>query len=269
MKRLNIIGLIVMLFFAHASVMAQVEEQSQEVTEEEEMAVDADEIEDEDEDDDDDKESEKSRTRKYINFDLGLSNYHNNGTFPDATNELYSVKPWGSWNLAISSVYRTQIAGALFVEYGGGISWYNFKMQDPSVRFIKGDENVEFTQDAAGHDYIKSKLQVTHLNLFVVPMIRTDKKISRNSSSSSSKFRIGVGGYAGYRVGSRTRVVYNDGKKQKDVSKSNYHLNNIRYGIRAQMGWKGTDIYVNYDLSSLYNDGRGPELTPISFGIIF
>ncbi|MDH5380166.1 MAG: hypothetical protein OEW75_04895 [Cyclobacteriaceae bacterium] len=223
-----------------------------------------------DNDNDDDEESgivkHKKRTENFWNLDFGLNNYLQNGKFPDATNESHTVKPWGSWYLALASVNRTRINGPLYMEWGMSFSWYNFKMQDPSIRITKGVDNIEFLPDTNGFDdYIKSKLSVTHINIFLVPMIHTD----RSSRSDDKGFRLGVGGYAGYRVGSSTKFVYDKGGKQKDKGRGNYYLNNVRYGIRAQAGWKGTDIFFNYDLNELFAEGKGPELNPFSFGIIF
>src|SRR5882672_3869597 len=48
------------------------------------------------------------RTHHSLNIDLGMNNYLENGRFPDASNELYTVKPWGSWYVAVNSVLRTR-----------------------------------------------------------------------------------------------------------------------------------------------------------------
>ena len=79
-------------------------------------------------------------------------------------------------------------------------------------------------------------------------------------------FRIGLGGYAGFRLGSRSKVKFSDGKKDKE--RDDFNIQTFRYGARLQMGYRGTDIFINYDLNELFNEGRGPELNAFSFGII-
>ena len=79
--------------------------------------------------------------------------------------------------------------------------------------------------------------------------------------------RLGAGVYGGYRIWSRTKYVFNDGKAK---STGNYQLNNLRYGIRGQLGFSGIDLFVEYDLSQVFQENRGaPELNRIQFGVTF
>jgi hypothetical protein len=82
-------------------------------------------------------------------------------------------------------------------------------------------------------------------------------------------FRFGLGGYAGYRLGSKTKYVFTDeGSKRKLKDRDNYHLNNWRYGLRMQIGYRGIDLFANYDLNELFISNRGPALNAFSFGVI-
>lgn len=199
-------------------------------------------------------------TQHNINFDLGMNNYiHPNGNFPDANDELYTVKPFGSWFVGVNSMTKVNVFGPVFFEFGGGISWYNFKFQNTSVRMLKDNDRVVFYEDTNGYNnYIKSKLGITYLNIQALPGI----EIKRD-------FRLYGGMYAGYRVGSRSKMVYDDGKRNKNIDKNNYFLSNFRYGIRAQVGIRSMDVFFNYDLNPLFEENRGPELNAFSFGIIF
>jgi hypothetical protein len=86
----------------------------------------------------------------------------------------------------------------------------------------------------------------------------------------SSGFRLGVGPYAGYRIGSYSKQVYKDnGQTRQDYHSENFYLNNIRYGIRVQLGFNDIDFFFNYDLNNLFVDTKGPKLNAISFGVTF
>ena len=75
--------------------------------------------------------------------------------------------------------------------------------------------------------------------------------------------------YAGYRIASYTKyVTKEDGDKEKDKDKDGFYLNNFRYGVRGQIGFRGIDIFFNYDLNELFADNRGPELNAFSFGVV-
>ena len=87
------------------------------------------------------------RTWQSFNFDLGTNNYLADGSFPDNDNALYSVRPWGSWYLAASSIQRTRLGSKLFIEWGVGLSWYNFKFQKDNIQIVKDNTGIQFVED--------------------------------------------------------------------------------------------------------------------------
>lgn len=211
------------------------------------------------------------RTYHSFNFDLGMNNYLEEGTFPDADNALYTVKPWGSWYVGINSVQRTRLTRKFFLEWGGGISWYNFKFQNFSTHMSEDDNGVIFTEDPRELDFRKSKLTATYLNASFVPLVDFGGNRRRSmlfDGYGSDAFRIGLGGYIGYRIDSYTKVMYKEsGDKRKEHDHDNFYLNNMRYGLRLQVGYDDIDLFVNYDLNELFIEGKGPKLNAFSFGI--
>lgn len=258
-----------------------------------ELLVDADdwdELEDEFDDDlpvkkYDYQERSIDRTRHYFNIDVGLNNWMEGNQFPDADGQPYTVKPWGSWYFALNSVNRTWVSGPLFLDWGLGVSWFNWKMQDANIMVEKGLESIEFIDATIANpeiDGIKSRLSAPYVNVNFVPMLdfakgrRRVKNLERGSVNfrtyKKQGLRFGVGGYAGYRIGGNTKFVYReDGEKQKDKNQNNYYLENFRYGIRAQVGFKGLDLFATYDINSVFAGDRGPNggdgLNAITFGI--
>ena len=231
---------------------------------------------DDDEDDEDwkynrDLRSTK-RTRHSVNFDLGMNNYLSDGSFPDENNELYSVRPWGSWYVGINSTLRTHVGGKFFIEWGGGLSWYNFKFQKDNIVMTKDGDGVIFAEDTRDVSFVKSKLTASYINASFIPVLDFGGrgKKSRVWDSYGSHFRIGFGPYAGYRIGSHSKLVYKDDGKEKDKNHDNFYLNNFRYGMRLQLGIGSTDIFFNYDLNDLFSTKpNNPKLNAFSFGIMF
>ena len=253
-----------------------------------ELLLDADDWDDIDDDlwDNDDpvmkysyEEKEIDRTKNSFNIDLGLTNWMEGGSFPDAQGQDYTVKPWGSWFIGLNSVNKTWIGGPLFLEWGGGISWYNWKMLDSDVMVTRNDSSVLFVQAAPEVNSIKSKLTSTYINVNLVPMLdfARGKKLIKNYEKGGVTFRnykkqglrIGLGGYAGYRLGNHSKFVYRaeGGSKEKDKEYGNFFMENFRYGIRAQIGYKGIDLFATYDLNNVFSSNRGPELNAVTFGI--
>lgn len=220
------------------------------------------------------KKKYRRGTSDYFNLELGMNNYlTEDRSFPDESNALYTVKPWGSWYTAINNNFRTHLFGILYLDWGAGISWYNFKFQNSSARIEKDAEQVNFYEDQTVENPVKSKLTVTYLNVNFVPVLSFGssgrKKDIFHWDYPENGFRIGLGAYAGYRIDSYSKAVWKDsGKKEKDHDKSNYFLNNFRYGTKVILGFKSVDLFINYDLNDLFAEGAGPKLNAFSFGII-
>jgi len=227
---------------------------------------------DEDEEWDSDWNEKPGRTTQSFNFDLGTNNYVTDGKFPDSENATYAVRPWGSWYVALNSIQRTRIARNFFVEWGLGLSWYNFKFQKDNILIEKDDLGVSFVEDNTGDaDFRKSKLTVSYINASLVPMLDFSNSSTRSRIwDSSSSFRIGLGPYVGYRIGSYSKVKYKEaGETEKDKNHDSFYLENIRYGMRLQIGFRSTDLFFNYDMNDLFSPGKGPELNAFSFGVVF
>jgi hypothetical protein len=232
---------------------------------------------DEDDNNNNDWNSNRKRSRSYrknqsfFNFDLGTNNFLQDGKFPDEDNADYAVRPWGSWYVGINSIQKIRITGKFYTELGLGISWYNFKFQNDGLVMTKGDDEVLFSQPLPEINPIKSKLTASYINVSVVPVIDFGSRPHKSLFwGNSDAFRMGVGAYAGYRISSYAKQVYKvDGDVERERTRSNFYLNNIRYGARLQMGYRGTDIFVNYDLNELFVADKGPKLNAFSFGVIF
>lgn len=217
------------------------------------------------------KKYNRHRNEGFFNFDLGMNNFLQDGKFPDENNAPYTVRPWGSWYVGLNSIQKVKIAGKFYTELGLGMSWYNFKFQNDGLTMSKGANEVEFTQTLPDVNPEKSKLTVSYINVSVVPVLDFGSRPSKSLLwGHNDAFRIGLGGYAGYRINSYAKQVYKvDGDVERDRTRSNFYLNNLRYGARLQMGYKGTDIFVNYDINELFSENRGPKLNAFSFGVIF
>lgn len=212
-----------------------------------------------------------SRTWQSFNFDLGTNNYLSDGKFPDASNAPYAVRPWGSWYVGLSSIQKTRVSRNFFLEWGLGMSWYNFKFQDDNVLIQRTETGTQFLTDLRDVDHIKSKLSVTYINASFVPVLDfgDNGRKARVWDGYGSDFRIGVGPYVGYRVSSRSKLVYEeDGDREKDKNRDSFYLNNLRYGLRLQIGIRSTDLFFNYDFNELFSENKGPKLNAFSFGVI-
>jgi hypothetical protein len=224
---------------------------------------------DQDNKDDDKKQAYKSRRYKsYFNFDLGLNNYLQDGNFPDAEGQPHGLRPLGSRYVALGINQKARLGGEksrLSFHTGLNLSWYNFMLQD-NVRLIRGPEQVEALSPEAPRVLDKSKLTVAYIN--IPAMLVMDFRSGKKKGLS-----LGLGGYGGYRIGSYTKIKYSENNRtRRDKDHNNFYLNNWRYGVTAQVGLWGINLFANYDLNNLFSDNKGPggdELNAFSFGIRF
>ncbi len=118
----------------------------------------------------------------------------------------------------------------------------------------------------------KSKLRMDN---FVIPIhfeFGSSKKIERENYfrySTRKKFKIGIGGYAGFNLSTRQKLKYsNNGSKQKDKIKKSYNTNNFIYGISSYIGVGDFSVYCKYDLNTIFNTPNKDQ-NNISLGVRF
>ena len=187
-------------------------------------------------------------SRSYFNLDLGKGIWHGETAAPD-------VRVWGSWMVGLNFVRQSKITNHFYIKSLAGFHFHNFKFSDDNIQAVRGDQQVDFINRENG---IKSKVAASYLTLAIIPKI----------STGHNGFRFGVGPYAGYRLGGRSKFVHRDGGRQKDFDTSSMYLENLRYGLRGEIGVSWFDFFFNYDLNHVFQTDRGPEVNAVSFGII-
>ncbi|WP_338768702.1 outer membrane beta-barrel protein [Bernardetia sp. ABR2-2B] len=209
------------------------------------------------------------RTRHQIPIDFGLNNYFQDGNFGETpTGQPYELRSWGSRYFAFGTMFKTQVGGKkspLLLQYGLEASWNNFMFTGDNYA-LETRSGVEFPEYETSLD--KSKLTAAYINLPL--MVHLDF-----AENNRKGLKLAFGGYAGYRVGSYTKIVYHDGgDRQKDKEHSNFRLNDWRYGVRAELGIgedkfdSGLRLFFNYDVNTLFTENSNlPKLNAFSFGI--
>ncbi|WP_259017003.1 PorT family protein [Emticicia fluvialis] len=189
------------------------------------------------------KKSSNSRFFSKSDFGiyLGLNNWANGpSTVPD-------LQTWGSRFVALSFQRNATLINGKQVDfaisYGPEIAWNNFMFEGNNY-IDNSTGKIEFFKSAK--DLNKSKLVVTSLNL----------PIMFNFGFEEAKFKIGLGGYVGYRVGSYRKLKYSDSSK-KEINKDNYGLNDFRYGLVAEIGKRrGITFFGRYDMGELFKSSQ-------------
>ncbi|MCZ8285345.1 MAG: hypothetical protein O9353_07790, partial [Bacteroidia bacterium] len=58
-----------------------------------------------------------------------------------------------------------------------------------------------------------------------------------------------------------------DGLDLKLVRKDSYNMNPFRLNAHASVGYRNFTLYADYALTPLFENGKGPELYPFTFGV--
>jgi hypothetical protein len=193
-------------------------------------------------------------------IDLGWNNYLEDGKLPGDQNKSYGLLPYSSniVNLRFNKTLLGRNEKSRFLATAGlEFSCNNLKFEN-DVIVTKGSDAVSFDPFPADQKKIKSKLTVSWLNLPLMAHYQAKKY----------DFHLGIGGFVGYRLGSHTKTKFEtDNIEKKDKVYSNFFLQSVQYGVRAEIGFYSVDLFASYNLNELFVKGRGPALTPISFGI--
>jgi hypothetical protein len=137
---------------------------------------------------------------------------------------------------------------------------FNNYMFDKNVIIQDNDDVTEFTK-VADINYEKSKLATSSINIPLMPMLKFKR------ANGKDGFHIGAGGFAGYRLGSHSKVKYEqEGNSTKDKDRGSFNLSDFQYGATGVIGYNNLSLFVKYNMNDLFKEERGPQVNVISFG---
>lgn len=208
------------------------------------------------------KKEDNPNFSTHFNLDLGINNFLQKGSFP-TSDQPYAAKGWGSWNVGLNWMGSQRLSDGLRWNFGLGFQWYNFKFENRDFQAVRGRDQIGFVErtDVTG---VKSKLSASYLTAMTL--------LKANLGKDKNKgLTLAAGPYIGYRLGGRSKFVYEEPGRALDRTEkinTGLYLENLRYGFRGELGiGKHLTFFSTYDLNELFQEGKGPELNPITFGI--
>ncbi|MCM0059444.1 MAG: PorT family protein [Algoriphagus sp.] len=208
------------------------------------------------------KTKEISRFKSDFGIDLGINNFLQEGSFP-TSDQPFATKGWGSWNVGLNWIGSQRLSDGLRWNFGLGFQWYNFKFENRDFQAVRGRDQIGFVErtDVTG---VKSKLSASYLT--VMTLLQANLGKDKNKGLT-----LAAGPYIGYRLGGRSKFVYEESGRALDQTEkinTGLYLENLRYGLRGELGFgKHITFFSTYDLNELFQEGKGPALNPITFGI--
>lgn len=196
-----------------------------------------------------------------FNIDLGLNTLVNKSTQPGS--QEMDLRPIGSRYVSLNWNYDIRVGkvGSVFHLITGPELAFNNYMLDNNLRFSDVNGTTLLLKEPT-LNLEKSKLTMTTINLPLMPMLKFK---GRNSGDG---FRIGAGGFVGYRLGSHTKLKYDqEGRTRKDKDRGSYNLEDFQYGVQGLVGIRSFDLFVKYNLNDTFKASRGPGGQTLSFGV--
>ncbi len=211
--------------------------------------------------------------RHWAGFSMGVNGYMgaNGITMPKATN--YMDLDYGrSFNFQFNlierhlNLYKHKVK--LVTGFGFDYHSYAFNRHtnlnaDPQPNFTFPSDSLPFaTVDSSNtYSYIKNKFRTTYIQ---VPLL-----LEFNSSNNPNKsFHIAFGVIAQYLISSRTKqYLEQDNFRFTKSRKDSYDLNPFSAKAHVNLGYKGFTVFGEYNLTPLFQSGKGPELYPFTVGI--
>lgn len=179
-------------------------------------------------------------------------------------------KAAGSRFFELGFAWRTRVfkeSNWLRVKYGMSLQYNSLKPKDNKYFVKDGDAT---TLETFPHKLRKSKIRFTNLVIPVHFEFGSSKKIEREHYfrySTRQKFKVGLGGYAGLRIGTRQKLKYSvDGDRERDKQKDDFNSNDFVYGVSGYVSWGSVGLYTKYDLNPIFESPNAKQ-NNISLGI--
>ena len=208
------------------------------------------------------------KTTSQFVFAMGVNNVLKDHSLSSLSDSEY--KFWQSHFYEVGWTWKrrfTKEPSQLYFKYGVSFLWNNLRLDNNSIHV----KNGEITAIEVFNNHLsESRLRHVQMNF---PM-HVEWDFSKNKTNkegfvkdrTNKSVRLGVGGFVGFKLGTRQYLEYTDDRDVavEEVQYNNFNMNTVNYGLSAYVGYRSTSFYVKYDMNSLF---KNTETRNISLGI--
>lgn len=233
----------------------------------------------------DEKLKELRRERRnaftyWSGLDLGLNNWVNaEGGFElDSAESFMELETGGSRFVAINFMeqkieFGSHHAGLLT---GLGLEWCNYRLTNNVALGYDSDSTYAVQVDEP--HYKKNKLRQTGLRMPLMLEFNTKRaplpssaEIAGGTSMTYDRrhnVHVAVGVIGSWYFDTMYKQKFSqEGETVKQRSGGSYNLLPYRLAASVRIGYGGLNLFAEYALTPLFEDGTGPELTPVNVGL--
>jgi hypothetical protein len=213
----------------------------------------------------------RNKTSTQFVFEIGINNVLENHQLSSLNNSEYQF--WRSRFYEVGYTWKTRIQkrpSKLYFKYGVSFLWNNLRLENNQQHVKVGD----VTSIQTRIDEVLSESRLRHVQMNFPMHLEWDFSKNRVykdgvvSDRTNQSVRIGVGGFIGFKLGTRQFLEYKDldGIRINEVQRDNFNMNPVNYGLSAYLGYKSTSLYVKYDLNPLF---KNTDTRNFSLGVRF
>lgn len=231
-------------------------------------------------DDDDNGRSSKEELTHWGGIDLGVNILMD----ADGNTDMTAENAWLDQNYARSlswnfNIIETKIRLAkdyVGIITGLGLSYNSYGLADsvtvmnkfPKMVFDDQGELISSTViDStwgaydSSFEFTKNKLRTSQLRVPVMLEFNT-------SQDNDRSFHLAAGVIGGWRFSTITKQHFSqDGKEHKYRQKGDFNTNDFSLDASVRVGYRNFTLYGTYALTPLFEEGKGPEVYPVSVGL--
>ena len=208
------------------------------------------------------------RTTSDIVFGIGFNNALIDGQSLDDS----PYKLAGSGFVELGYAWKTRIfdeSNFWRLKYGFSFQWNKLDIKDNKY-LVNTDGVVSIEEFPTNLN--KAKFRTTNLVFPVHIEFGPSKKIERTNYfrySTRNQLKIGLGGYAGFNLGSMQKLKYKEnGNKIKNKEKGTLNTSEFVYGLSGYLALGDVALYVKYDLNPIFKN-QTVDQNNISVGFRF
>jgi hypothetical protein len=147
------------------------------------------------------------------------------------------------------------------VTTGLGFQWNRYGLEK-NVDIASNADSI-YAVNNTTVNYNKNVLRSTYLQIPLLLEFNSNKDGSKN-------WHLSFGVVGGVRIASSWKTKWEeDGKPLKAKTKDDFNFNSLSANAYAQIGYGNVGLFVQYGLTDVFRPGKGPELSPVSGGIMF
>jgi hypothetical protein len=207
------------------------------------------------------RSAKRSRTTSQFVLAMGVNNVLNDYTLSSLEDSEY--KFWQSHFYELGYTWKTRFSkdfSPLYFKYGVSFLWNNLRPKNNQAHMVTGNRTTLATRI----DEVLSESRLRHVQMNFPIHLEWD--FSRSKKSSKKSVRMGMGGFLGFKLGTRQYLEYRnlDGVDIEEVQYDNFNMNTVNYGLSAYVGYRSTSLYAKYDLNPLF---KNTETRNLSIGV--